>query len=57
LSKICKSLIAKSFDSHDSRHSDVGVSKIVLSQPELAFLVERESLDFGTSVCASDSSS
>ena len=57
LSKRCKSLIAKSFDSRDSCHSDVGVSKIASSQPELASSVERESLDVSTCGCVSDSSS
>jgi len=57
LSKRCKSLIAKSFDSRDSCHSDVGVSKIASSQPELASSVERESLDVSTCDCVSDSSS
>ena len=56
MSKRCKSLIAKSFESHDSCHSNVGVSKIVSSQPELASSVERESLDFSTCACASDGS-
>ena len=36
LSKRCNSLIAKSFDSHDSCHSGVGVFKVASSQPELA---------------------
>ena len=52
----CRSLCAKSLDTHDSCHSDVGVSKITSSQPELASSVERESLDASTSACASDSS-
>ncbi|KAG2556317.1 uncharacterized protein LOC120685695 [Panicum virgatum] len=55
LSKRYKSLCAKSFDSRDSCNSDDGVSKLASSQPELAS-VERESLDFSTSACASDSS-
>ena len=38
----CRSLCAKSLDSHDSCHSDVGVSKIASSQPELASSIERE---------------
>ena len=53
----CRSLCVKSLDTHDSCHSDVGVSKITSSQPELASSVERESLDASTSACASDSSS
>jgi len=57
LSKRYKSLIAKSFDSRDSCHSDVGVSKIASSQPELASSVERESLDVSTCGSALDSSS
>ena len=55
--KRCKSLSAKSFDSCNSCHSDVGVSKTVLSQPELASLVEHESLDISTCASALDSSS
>jgi len=57
LSKRCKILCAKSFESHDSCHSDVGVSKIASSQPELIFSADRESLDIGTSTCVLDSSS
>ena len=57
LSKKYKSLIAKSFDSHDCCHSDVGVFKVASSQPELASSVERESLDVSTAACVSDSSS
>ncbi|KAG2563540.1 hypothetical protein PVAP13_8KG327908 [Panicum virgatum] len=53
----CRSLCAKSLDSHDSCHSDVGVSKIASSQPELASSVERESLIVGTCATALDSSS
>jgi len=57
LSKKCKSLIAKSFDSHDSCHSSVGVFKVASSQPELASSVHCESLDVSTCAYASDSSS
>ena len=57
LSKRCKSLIAKSFDSHDSYHSGVGVFKIASSQLELASSIERVPLDISTVACASDSSS
>ena len=53
----CRSLCAKSLDSHDSCHSDVGVCKIASSKPELASLVERESLIVGTCATALDSSS
>ena len=42
-SPLCAS--AMSFDSCNSCHFHVGVSKTTLSQPELTFLVERESLD------------
>ena len=52
----CRSLCAKSLDTHDSCHSDVDVSKIASFQLELASSVERESLDISTSACASDSS-
>ena len=48
---------AKSFDSRNPSHSNVGVSKITSSQPELVSSADRESLDFDTSACASDSSS
>jgi hypothetical protein len=48
---------AKSLDSRDSCNSDVGVSKIASSQPELSFCVARESLDDGTCAKAFDSSS
>ena len=57
LSKRCKSLIAKSFESHDSCHSDFDSSKIASSQPELTSSADRESLDIGISSCALDSSS
>ena len=57
LSKRCKSLIAKSFDSHDSCHSGVGVFKVASSQPELTSSIECEPLDVSTVACASDSSS
>ena len=57
LSKRCKSLIAKSFESHDSCHSDFDSSKIASSQPELASSADRESLDISISSCALDSSS
>ena len=57
LAKKCKSLSAKSFDSCNSCHSDVGVSKIASSQPELASSVEHESLIVGTCATALDSSS
>ena len=53
----CKSLCAKSLDSHNSSHSDVDVSKIASSQPELASFLEREGLDVGTCASALDSSS
>jgi len=55
LSKKCKSFIAKSFDSHDCCHSDVGIFKVASSLPELTSSVERESLDVSTAACASDS--
>ena len=57
LSKRYKSLCAKSFDSRDSCNSDVGVSKIASSQPELASSVERESLIVGTCATTLGSSS
>jgi hypothetical protein len=50
------SLCAKSLDSHDSYHSDVCVSKIASSKPELASS-EHEPLDVGTFAHASDSAS
>ena len=43
LAEKCKSRSAKTFDSCNSCHSDVGVSKVALSQLELASSVERES--------------
>ncbi|XP_022684993.1 uncharacterized protein LOC111258245 [Setaria italica] len=53
----CKILSAKSFDSCNSYHSDVGVSKIASSQLELLSSIERESLDASTCASALDSSS
>jgi len=48
LSKRCKSLSAKSFDSHNPCHSDVAISEVVSLQPELGSSIERESSDSST---------